>query len=569
MPAARSPRRTITTGRLARWIQSPVREDYSLRYAPKSFRTWSLGTVAVTGLGGIAAMASYAIGAGLGISFGFTSSLIAVGVAMVIIFITGLPIAHAVAKNNIDMDLLTRGAGFGYLGSTVTSLIYATFTFIFFAFEGAIMGQAFTALFGIPIAMSYIVAAVAIIPLVMYGMTLLSKFQRWSQPIWLVLLATALLSPIIADPASVGRWTHFAGHAGTSGASGALFAGALAVLVSGVAQIGEQADYLRFMPERAEASGRRWLSTVVFAGPGWVLVYGVQILFGSYLASYVAPRVGLTNADVPVTMFTQAFQTIASPTVALWLAGLLVILSQFKINVTNAYSGSLSWSNFFSRLTHHHPGRVVWLLLQVGIGLLIMELGVFGAIGTILTYYSDVAVAWIGAVFADIVINKGILHISPPYIEFKRAHLYNFNPVGFGSMLIASALGLVTAFGTAGAALVPYAPVVSLVTALILAPIIALATKGRYYVARPEERLDPLDTKSADVLICTVCAKGYEVPDMALCPVYNGSICSLCCSLDSTCHDSCKMSASAGQYVDLEMPTTRSSGEPTAELGAE
>ena len=33
------------------------------------------------------------------------------------------------------MDLLTRGAGFGYIGSTLTSLIYATFTFIFFALE--------------------------------------------------------------------------------------------------------------------------------------------------------------------------------------------------------------------------------------------------------------------------------------------------------------------------------------------------------------------------------------------------------------------------------------------------
>ena len=31
------------------------------------------------------------------------------------------------------MDLLTRGAGFGYMGATITSLIYAGFTFIFFA----------------------------------------------------------------------------------------------------------------------------------------------------------------------------------------------------------------------------------------------------------------------------------------------------------------------------------------------------------------------------------------------------------------------------------------------------
>jgi len=44
--------------------------------------------------------------------------------------------------------------------------------------------------------------------------------------------------------------------------------------------------------------------------------------------------------------------------VALGIATFLVVLSQVKINVTNAYSSSLSWSNFFSRVFHWHPGRV-------------------------------------------------------------------------------------------------------------------------------------------------------------------------------------------------------------------
>ncbi|MEA2189632.1 MAG: hypothetical protein QOK16_4643 [Solirubrobacteraceae bacterium] len=49
------------------------------------------------------------------------------------------PIAYYSAKYSIDMDLITRGAGFGYFGGTVTSLIYASFTLIFFALEGSIM----------------------------------------------------------------------------------------------------------------------------------------------------------------------------------------------------------------------------------------------------------------------------------------------------------------------------------------------------------------------------------------------------------------------------------------------
>jgi hypothetical protein len=44
-----------------------------------------------------------------------------------------------------------RGAGFGYFDSTLTSLIYASFTFIFFALEGSIMAQAFQLGLGIPL----------------------------------------------------------------------------------------------------------------------------------------------------------------------------------------------------------------------------------------------------------------------------------------------------------------------------------------------------------------------------------------------------------------------------------
>ena len=63
---------------------------------------------------------------------------------------------------------------------------------------------------------------------------------------------------------------------------------------------------------------------------------------------------------------------------------LFVIVSQVKINVTNAYAGSLAWSNFFARLTHSHPGRVVWLVFNVLIAMLLMTLGVFGALERVL-----------------------------------------------------------------------------------------------------------------------------------------------------------------------------------------
>jgi hypothetical protein len=116
-----------------------------------------------------------------------------------------------------------------------------------------------------------------------------------------------------------------------------------------------------------------------------------------------------------------------------WVLGitvLFVVVSQMKINLTNAYAGSLAWSNFFARLTHSHPGRVVWLVFNVVIAILLMALGVFAALEHVLGVYSNIAIAWVGALVADLVINKP-LGWSPKTIEFKRAHLYDINPVGW------------------------------------------------------------------------------------------------------------------------------------------
>ncbi|MDP1363095.1 allantoin permease, partial [Klebsiella variicola] len=83
-----------------------------------------------------------AIGGAIALNYGFANAMWAIVTVGLVIFLTGLPIAVCAARYGLDMDLLTRGAGFGYLGSTITSLIYAVFTFIFFALEAAIMALA-------------------------------------------------------------------------------------------------------------------------------------------------------------------------------------------------------------------------------------------------------------------------------------------------------------------------------------------------------------------------------------------------------------------------------------------
>ncbi|MBE7200943.1 MAG: hybrid sensor histidine kinase/response regulator, partial [Parafilimonas terrae] len=191
-------------------------------------------------------------------------------------------------------------------------------------------------------------------------------------------------------------------------------------------------------------------------------------------------------------------------------------------------------SNFFSRLTHSHPGRVVWLVFNVAIAVLLMELGIDKTIESTLPLYAAVVSAWVGALAADLAVNKP-LGFSPLGIEFKRAHLYAVNPVGTGAMVLALAAGGSAYVGWFGSTLQPFAPLLTLVIAFCTAPVIAWATAGRWYLARV-----PRQDWGAAELVCRVCELPFEGEDMAHCPAYDAPICSLCCSLDARCGDLCK-----------------------------
>ena len=521
------------------WVATETLEDYALRFAPRSFRKWSERLVANTAIWGLSFLALEAIGGSLSITYGFSNAFWAIVVVGIIIFLTGLPITYYAAKYNVDMDLLTRGAGFGYIGSTITSLIYASFTFIFFALESAIMAQALELYFHLPLAIGYVICSLMIIPLVFFGITLINQLQLWTQPLWLTLMVLPYLCILYKEPAAFSNWLHFAGKSSSGAAfDPLLFGSAATVSFSLIAQIGEQVDYLRFLPDKQPNNACKWWTASILAGPGWIVLGCAKQLGGAFLASLaIGHGVSFTKANEPTQMYLVGFQYVFSnPEIVLAVTTLFVIISQIKINVTNAYAGSLAWSNFFSRLTHSHPGRVVWLVFNVAISLLLMELGVFATLEAVLGLYANVAIAWIGALVADLIVNKP-LGLSPPYIEFKRAHLYNINPVGFGAMSIASIVAILAFLGVFGIEAKAFASFIALGLAFALVPILAVLTKGKYYIAREDTYSATLDEETQ----CQICEQDYESPDMLFCPVYNGAICSLCCSLDACCHDACKI----------------------------
>ncbi|MCH1867102.1 cytosine permease [Nocardioides sp. CFH 31398] len=515
-------------------------EDYTLRFAPRHFRTWSTGTVAVSALGGIAYLADFAIGANIGIAYGTTNALWGILVFAVVIFATGFPLAYYAARYNLDLDLITRGSGFGYYGSVVTNVIFASFTFIFFALEGAIMAQGLEVGLGIPLWLGYAVSTFMIFPLVIYGMKALSTLQVWTTPLWLVLMVLPFVYLVASNPDSIAQFTAYRGEDDLGPSLGATLLAA-GVCLSLIAQIAEQIDYLRFMPPRTPENSRRWWTAMVLAGPGWVFFGAAKQVVGLFLAVYLIANVtdGASFANEPVQQFLEVYQGFLPGWLALTLAVVLVVISQVKINVTNAYSGSLAWTNSFTRVTKHYPGRLVFLAFNLLIALVLMEANMFDFLNTILGFYANVAMAWIVTVASDIVFNKYLLGLSPKAPEFRRGMLYAVNPVGFVSMAAAAVISILVFFGGLGETIRPYSPLVAVGLALVLPPLLAIATRGRYYLRRTDDGIDlPMydehGNPSGTVLTCHVCATDYERPDMTACVAHDAHVCSLCLSTDKT-----------------------------------
>ncbi len=543
------------------WVARETMEDYALRFTPRSFRKWSPLRVANTAFGAASFLVLEAVGATLLVEYGFLNAFWAIVATGLIIFLAGLPISIYAARHGLDMDLLTRGAGFGYIGSTITSLIYASFTFIFFALEAAIMAYALDLAFDIPPAWGYLICALVVIPLVTHGVTTISRLQVWTQPLWLVLLVVPYVYVFHHNPGVLGDLVRYGGGDGQGAQFNLpMFGAAMTVGIALITQMGEQADYLRFMPERSSTTRTRWWAGVLIGGPGWVVLGVVKMLGGALLAYLaISHSVTLDRAVDPNQMYLAAFEYVF-PSIgwAIAATALFVVISQLKINVTNAYAGSLAWSNFFARLTHSHPGRVVWMVFNTLIALMLMELNVFQALGGVLGLYSNVAIAWMMAVVADLVVNKP-LGLSPPGIEFKRAYLYDVNPVGVVAMVTASVLSVVAYLGFLGPMAQAFSAAIALVTAFVMSPVMAYLTRGRYYIARadhPQARAavpgvrrpwarNPPPAKGlfTGLQQCVICERDYESDDLAHCPAYLGSICSLCCSLDARCHDLCKPEA--------------------------
>ncbi|GAA3913558.1 hypothetical protein GCM10023084_76690 [Streptomyces lacrimifluminis] len=161
------------------------------------------------------------------------------------------------------------------------------------------------------------------------------------------------------------------------------------------------------------------------------------------------------------------------------------------------------------------------------------------AVNDILGFYSNCAIAWVVTVATDIGINKYLLKLSPLQPEFRRGMLYAVNPVGVVAFVAASGLSIAMYFHALGDTFQPYSPVAAAVIAFVLTPLMAIITKGKYYLRRTDDGInEPLldgdGNPSALTYDCHVCRQEFERPDMTACLTHDATVCSLCLSTDKT-----------------------------------
>ena len=79
------------------------------------------------------------------------------------------------------------------------------------------MAYALELVFGLPPAWGYLVYALVVVPLVTHGVSVISKLQVWTQPLWLAMLVVPYVAVWVREPGAVTQVVHYGGELGQGG----------------------------------------------------------------------------------------------------------------------------------------------------------------------------------------------------------------------------------------------------------------------------------------------------------------------------------------------------------------
>lgn len=407
----------------------------------------------------------------MALQFGAINAMISAVYAIIVAGILGTFIAYLSAKSGMNVNLLSRGGGFGYIGASLTSLIYASNFIMYCAFEGMILVYAIYEFFpSIPMWVYIVIFGSIVIPLNWFGIKQLDKLQKWSLPIFGVFLVTAIGVSLFITPSHSGNFLTYMPEGVQVGGTALLLCIGMQHGIMGLTAL-LASDYARFLKPK-DMKG-----TIAIGFIPQIFCYGIMgglgIWFGVLLAE---PNPGVYIVQL------------------LGVGGVLfTLLTQIRINVTNIYSSSLSLSNFFENVVKFTPGRRFWVVVAGVIAMILMLGGIVDHLDTALTFQGVFLLSWAAVLVTDALVVKKLLKIGPAYYEARQDHLHKWNPVGVVSLIIASVLGTIAALGYMGSFLQNTAAIFAAILAAVLTVAIAVMTKGAYYIRQESDDIPKED----------------------------------------------------------------------------
>lgn len=397
---------------------------------------------------------------------GAAATWIALAISFVILIVLALIVARTASREGLTSELLTRGAGFGSIGSVLTTVIYAGTFIIYAGTEGQILASSVDQIWDLPDQIWYIVVALIFLPMAWKGISSMTKILTWTIPIYLVLLVTAI----------VVVWNRNGGMpsgmftAMPEGAVGGVV-GVVAVIAGLAGTVGinpfEASDYNRFI--RADEFKRKALLTVVLP---YALLFFVAMPLGMYFTL-------ATGSFDPAIYFVGILGLVPGV--------LLAWVSQIRVNLTNLHISSISLTSGSEAVGARSLGRRTWLVFTTFAALALMWFDVLGNLSVFLEWTGIFLLSWVACVVADIVVVRGRMKIVTGPIEYRSKHIRRFNPVGISGLLsgtfVASLIWLIS-----GQSIVHgLSAYIGFVVAFVVHIAVAVTTKGRTYFADPAD----------------------------------------------------------------------------------
>ncbi|WP_059173884.1 cytosine permease [Bacillus sp. FJAT-27445] len=435
------------------------KDDYSFDKVPVEKRNMGWFSVTNITFGIATAIFYFQTGSVMALQFGAMNAIISAIYAIVIAGVLGTVIAYLSAKSGMNVNLMSR-QGFGYIGASLTSLIYASNFIMYCAFEGMILVTAVHAYFpAIPLWLLIVVFGSIVIPLNWFGIKQLDKLQKWSLPIFGIFLITTIIVAFNTPSKFGGQfWTYLPDGVQIGGTALLLCIGMQHGIMGLTALIAS--DYARFLKPKDIKLG-----SIMIGFIPQVFCFGIMGLLGIWFGV----RLGESNPGVYIVTL-------------LGLGGVVfTMLTQLRINITNIYSASLSLSNFFENVFHFKPDRRFWVVISAVVSIALMLGGILDHLASAMTFQGVLLMAWAAILVTDALVVKKLLKIVPKEYESRQERLYKWNPVGVVPLLISSVIGTIAALGYMGTFLQHTATFFAAILASIITIFVAVYTKGKYY----------------------------------------------------------------------------------------